>query len=239
MKINIFPDPNTLADAVADRFINTSQSSILATGRFNVALAGGSTPQAAYHRIASRGKKELVNWSLVQIFWGDERCVPPEHPESNYRMAYEALLDHIPIPVENIHRMAGEWLPFEAANHYQEILESNLGPSQRFDLVILGMGIDSHTASLFPGTAALRKTSRWVKANYVDKLAAWRLTLTPSIINQARNIVFLISGENKAEALHHVISGKFQPHQYPSQFIKPTSGKIYYYIDTGAAKRIA
>jgi 6-phosphogluconolactonase len=155
-----------------------------------VALAGGSTPRAAYALLATEEFAARVDWSRVHVLWGDERCVPPDDPDSNYRMAREALLDKIPIPTENVHRIRGELPPDEAAAAYQAELEAVLGAGGRFDLVLLGMGVDGHTASLFPGTAALHEGERWVVAAFVDKLSAWRVTLTPVVLNAAAQVTF-------------------------------------------------
>ena len=198
--IKTYPDAGALARESALHFIECASEAIAARGQFAVALAGGSTPKALYETLATVEFVPRVEWEKVHVFWGDERCVAPTHQESNYRMAFDVMLRHLPIPVKQIYRMEGELEPKEAAKTYEGRLKQFFQQRiPRFDLVLLGMGDDGHTASLFPGTKALDETKKWVTANYVRKLSAWRLTLTARIINQAANVTFLVSGENKAE----------------------------------------
>lgn len=227
----------------AERFVQLADTAASSAGRFTVALSGGSTPRALYALLASDRFRSRVPWSKVHLFWGDERCVPPDHPESNYRMAREALLDQISIPAGNIHRMPAEYEnPGDAAAEYEETLKAffrvPVGQWPRFDLILLGMGEDGHTASLFPGTAALAEQERWVAANYVEKLVTHRLTLTVPVINHAANVVFLISGESKASVLREVLEGGYQPQRFPSQFIRPEGGRLLFILDRGAAKEL-
>jgi 6-phosphogluconolactonase len=233
--IKIYPDPHSLAQAAAARFIQEGNLAIQKRGRFTAALSGGSTPQMAYEILAAKDTSRQLDWSKIHLFWGDERCVPPEHPESNFRMANEVLLKHLPIPDTNIHRMEGENDPHLAAVNYQVILENIFGATPRFDLICLGMGADGHTASLFPGQLDTQEIETWTAANYVEKVQSWRLTLTPAVINQARNIVFLVSGDNKADTLKQVLVGEYKPEVYPSQMIKPSAGKLSWYIDQAAS----
>jgi 6-phosphogluconolactonase len=224
-------------------FIQLADQRISSAGRFAVALSGGSTPRALYALLASDQFQPQVPWPQVHVFWGDERCVPPDHSESNYRMAREALLDAVPIPIQNIHRMPGEYADHtRAATEYEQTLktffEVPAGKVPRFDLILLGMGDDGHTASLFPGTAALAEQERWVTANYVEKLATHRLTLTVPVINHAANVVFLISGESKASVLREVLEGEYQPQRFPSQFIRPEGGRLLFILDRAAAKEL-
>ena len=239
MDVRIFPNPRKLSEAVAEFFVRTSQASIQKNGKFTVALAGGTTPERTYLQLATSKFSSRVDWANTHLYWGDERCVPSDHQDSNFQMALNALLKHVPIPEANVHRMEGEIKPSFAASRYERIMQSNLGVSPGLDLVLLGLGTDGHTASLFPGTAALRETKHWVKANYVGKLSGWRITMTPFTINQATNIVFLVSGENKSRVLHQVLQGDFCPNQYPSQLINPCNGNVFFYIDRPAAGRIA
>jgi 6-phosphogluconolactonase len=236
--IQIFSDRQELAQAVAEVFVQTGTHAITKEGRFTVSLAGGSTPIAAYQLLGSPGFSTRLDWSKTHIFWGDERCVPPDHPESNYRMACETLIEKVPVPDSNIHRMEGELNPNEAARRYDKNLRNFFGNTPHFDLVLLGMGTDGHTASLFPGSAALHETQAWAIANHVDKLSSWRITLTPTILNQAQKIIFIVSGENKARPLHQVLMGEYQPEVYPSQLIKPFSGRLTWLLDKPAAKFI-
>ncbi|MCJ7703724.1 MAG: 6-phosphogluconolactonase [Anaerolineales bacterium] len=236
MSIQISPDSVDLAHKVAEHLIALCQQAVRDKGLFTLALAGGSTPKAAYQLLASPGYASQVTWPKVQIFWGDERCVPPNNPESNYRMVRETLLDHIPIPAANIHRMEAELDPSEAARRYEDTLLGVLKNPPRFDLILLGMGTDGHTASLFPGTPALDENSRWVVANFVPKQSSWRLTLTPGTINLAQNIAFIVAGEPKAAPLQQVINGKYLPEIYPSQLVKPQLGHLTWFVDKPAAK---
>jgi len=241
--IKIFPDPQLLAQAAAEQFVQISDRSIHAHGVFSVALSGGSTPYLLYNLLATEPYSERVDWSRVHFFWGDERCVPPDHSESNYFKAHQILLQHLPILEENVHRIQAELKPELAAELYEETLLqffSNLLDEEervhaRFDLVLLGMGDDGHTASLFPGTPAVLENRRWVAAQYVDKLAAWRITLTPAILNRAEHIIFLVSGAAKSYTLQRVIYGSYMPDRYPSQVIKPENGDLIWLLDEAAA----
>jgi 6-phosphogluconolactonase len=239
-EFRIYPDAASLARAAAEHFINLATEAIAARGQFVVALSGGSTPRATYALLASDGFAARVDWSRVHVFWGDERCVPPDHPDSNYRMARETLLDHVPLPTGDVHRIRGEVHPEEAAADYERTLRSFFAPQARdkeptphFDLVLLGMGEDGHTASLFPGTAAHEQT-RWVVAYYVDKLGAWRVTLTPVAINAAAHVTFLVSGAGKAARLREVLSEPYQPDVLPAQIVRPTNGHLLWLTDVAA-----
>ena len=233
-----YPDAASLARAAAEHFITLATAAIAARGQFVVALSGGSTPRATYTLLARDEFAARVDWPRVHVFWGDERCVPPDHPESNYRMARETLLDKIPIPAENVHRIRGELPPDQAATAYQAELEAVLGAGGRFDLILLGMGEDGHTASLFPGTAAIHEQTRWVVAHYVDKLSVWRVTLTPVVINAAAHVTFLVSGAGKAERLREVLDGPHQPDVLPVQIVRPTDGRLLWLADAAAAVHV-
>jgi len=202
---------------------------------FSLVLSGGSTPRAV-HEVLS---KSALDWKEVYFFWGDERCVPPDHPESNYRMARETLLSKISVLDSQIFRMHGESEPEIAARDYERQIRSffqteNSMPS--FDFVFLGLGEDCHTASLFPGTEAVNRMDRLVVSNYVQKLRATRLTMTVPLLNQASNVVFLISGESKVKALQTTLQGDHDPQKYPAQAIRPQKGELYFYVDQSAAK---
>jgi 6-phosphogluconolactonase len=227
----------------ADSFIQLANEAALPTGRFTVALSGGSTPRALYSLLASDQFRPRVPWPQVHLFWGDERCVSPDHSESNYRMAREALIDAVPIPTQNIHRMPAEYEDHaRAATEYEQTLKAFFGVPAgewpRFDLILLGMGNDGHTASLFPGTSALAERKRWVTANYVEKLDTHRLTLTVPVINHAANVVFLISSESKASVLREVLEGQYEPQRLPSQLIRPVEGKLLFIVDRAASKEL-
>jgi len=236
-KTFIYDNPEQLAEAAALRFINSAQAAIALQGRFSVAVAGGNTPKRVYELLASDSYRGRTEWSSVHIFFGDERCVPPDHQDSNYRMVKESLLSHVPIPTVNVHRMRGEDDPALGARLYEEELRAffEAAPWPRFDLVLLGMGEDGHTASLFPATAALREKKAWVVANWVEQLKKFRLTLTVPAICHAAHIVFLVTGEAKARRLHEVLSGPRDPERLPAQLIQPVDGSLEWLVDKAAA----
>ncbi len=242
--VQIYPNMDALARSAAELFISLANTVIEKRNLFSIALSGGSTPQSLYALLASAAYRKQVDWSKVQVFWGDERYVPADHPDSNYLKAQQTLLSKIPIPTENIHRVPTELTPPErAAEAYEEELLAYFSacPDEQernqasFDLVLLGMGDDGHTASLFPGSPAIREQTRWVAAQYVDKLAAWQITLTPAILNRASNILFIISGSDKSTTLQRVVYGSYQPERYPAQIIQPTDGNLVWMVDEDAA----
>ncbi|HEY7983438.1 MAG TPA: 6-phosphogluconolactonase [Ktedonobacterales bacterium] len=242
--IRVFDDLNSLADAAAQLFVAAATASVKAKGSFFVALSGGSTPRTLYTLLAQPPYHDQVNWSRARIFWGDERCVPPTDAESNYRMARESLLFHVPVSSHQVYRMPGEAAdPNAGAALYEMALRRAfaLAPGQlpRFDLILLGMGPDGHTASLFPHTAALGITNRLVVANRVEKLHTTRLTLTYPAINAAALVVFLVAGADKADALAAVLQGPRQPEELPSQGVAPANGAVIWLVDRAAAARLA
>jgi 6-phosphogluconolactonase len=222
-RVEVFATSDALADAAAGRFVSAAATAIRASGRFTVALSGGATPQALYALLASEPYVSRVQWPLVHWFWGDERCVPPADPASNYRMAREALLDRVPVLAANVHRIRGEDDPGDAAAAYERTLRETFASppasGKRLDLVLLGMGADGHTASLFPGGAAVRERQRWVVAEYVKSVSMWRVTLTPVVINAAADVIFLVAGREKAAMLRRVLEGPYQPDVLPAQVI--------------------
>lgn len=234
--IQTHASPDELAQAAAEHFATLAQEAILDHGNFSVALAGGSTPRATYEILSTIEYAQKINWEQVHIFWGDERLVPPEHQDSNYRMAHEAMLKFVPIPPENIHRVYGELEPHDAARTYAETIRDYFNPrSASFDLILLGMGDDGHTASIFPDTEVVFEDSLLVLAHYIDKLASWRVTFTPRLINAAQNVTFLVSGERKARRLRQVLVGPHQPEVLPSQVVRPSNGKLRWLVDQAAA----
>ncbi len=230
--IHIYPEAEAAARAAAERFVAAAERAIAARGRFNAALSGGSTPLSAYRLLASDFVAR-VDWARTQLFWVDERCVPPSHEASNYGAAKRALLDHIPIPPDNLYRIEGELLPATAAETYTRALDAYFGHKRQFDFVLLGMGADAHTASLFPNDAALRATVPVTVAPRQDGLT--RVTLTASTINDAREICFLITGAEKADALWEVHHGAPDPLQCPAQLIQPVAGQLVWLLDEAAA----
>jgi 6-phosphogluconolactonase len=230
-KVRVFENPQDLAEAAAKAFVEEAAGSIREKGRFTVALAGGSTPRALYELLATR-YRDALDWSKIHVFFGDERTVPPGHEDSNCRMAYEALLSRV--PAGSVHRMRGELDPREAAALYEKELTTFFGGAPRFDLVLLGIGGDGHTASLFPRTPALDVNDKWAVENPVEKLETTRLTLTVPAINAARKVVFLVAGEGKAEALKEILEGDADPRDYPAKLIRPADGPDWF-VDRPAA----
>ncbi|MFQ5487118.1 MAG: 6-phosphogluconolactonase [Gammaproteobacteria bacterium] len=237
--IHICPNPAAIAEAVARCWAALSATAIAERGLFHVALAGGSTPRLLYQTLASPAWRDDIDWSRIHVFFGDERSVPPDHPDSNFRMARESLLDHVPIPTDQIHRMKGEQHPLEtAAAAYADCLEMLLPRSKQgapcFDLILLGLGTDGHIASLFPGTAILHERERWVAPVYVDKLHTWRLSLTFPVLNQARHVLLLVAGDTKRPIVKAVLAGEGGEPRYPVQMIQP-QGELAWYLDEAAA----
>jgi len=232
---------NAVAREAADRWIALARESIAARGRFTVALSGGSTPRALFSLLASEAHRDQVEWGRTVVFWSDERCVPPDHADSNYGMAREALLSKVPIPTGNVHRMRGEVNPERAALEYEQTVRREL-PTEVgapvFDLILLGMGPDGHTASLFPGTPAIHEKARLVAANFVPKLNAHRITFTPPLINAAAHVMFLVAGSDKADVLRAVLEGEFKPDVLPAQLVKPVDGQLAWLVDRAAATHI-
>ena len=236
----VHPDRQSFIDGSADFIAELAARAIRERGRFTIALSGGSTPRPIYDRLAAAVTAERIDWSKVQIFFGDERCVPPDDSRSNYRMAREVLLDRVPLLADNIHRIRGEIDPAQAALIYEQELHSLFRTSTfpAFDLICLGMGDNGHTASLFPGTAALREKERWVVPQYVEVMTTWRVTFTAPLINAARDIAFLVEGAGKAEMLWRVLEGPYQPDVLPAQLIQPVRGQLHWLVDAAAAARV-
>jgi 6-phosphogluconolactonase len=245
--IEVFADRDELVAMAAERIAQLMAASIAARGRCILALSGGSTPKPIYERLARPPLRDMIDWGRVQIAYGDERCVPPDDAQSNHRMARTALLDHVPLPADHIHRMRGEDEPQAAADAYARELAALLGadaslgiaPREGLDVVLLGMGDDGHTASLFPGHASVRETTRWVAAEYIDKLGMWRITLTPPLLNAARHLIVLVAGADKAARLREVLAGPYQPEQLPVQAIQPTQGELVWMVDQAAAQQLS
>lgn len=234
----VFETPADVAAAVADAFVADARDAIAQRGNFFVALAGGTTPKAAYQLLAQEPRRSRVDWGRVQIFFGDERCVPPDSDDSNYKMAAEALLDRAGIPPANVHRMSGEEEPLQAAASYAALLIDLLGEAPRFDLVMLGMGADGHTASLFPGTNPHCDEGQLVRAPHVEKLGSYRLTLTPAVLNSARHVLVATEGLAKAPALYAVLEGPYAPEVHPIQVLAPGDGRLSWYVDRAAAAEL-
>ncbi len=234
-------DKAAVAQAAAELFVAQARTAQAAGHDFRVALSGGSTPRAFHALLAASPLREQVDWGRIQFFWGDERCVPPDHPDSNYRMARETLLDAVPVSPAQIHRMRGEDNPAEAARAYAAEIRRvfGVGPDETpsFDLIYTGMGPDGHTLSLFPHTAALSVTDRLVTENVVPQLNTTRITFTTTLANNATCVAFVITGADKADSLAEVLEGAYNPEQYPSQLIAPV-GKLLFIVDEAAASKL-
>jgi 6-phosphogluconolactonase len=241
--VRVTGDLAALARAAAEEFVRIAEEAIRARGRFTVALSGGSTPRGLHRQLAA-GDRDRIDWRAVHVFWGDERHVPPDHSESNFRMARETLLDAVPVPPENVHRILAENPDAAlAAADYEATLREAFGLARgelpRFDLLVMGIGEDGHTASLFPGSDALRERERLVVAPWVEKLGTFRITLTPPVLNHGANVLFLVSGEEKAEAVQTALEGERDPERCPAQIVRPQSGSLLWLLDRAAASRLA
>jgi 6-phosphogluconolactonase len=231
--LRVLPDLDAIAEHAARLVAAAARTAIERSGRFTLALAGGRTPQGLHARLPA----EAIAWEKTTVLFGDERCVPPDHPDSNDRMVRETLLDRLPRPPAAVLRMEGERAPEEAASRYaramREVFPAAAFP--RIDLVLLGMGADGHTASLFPGTVALDERERWVVANHVPQLDAWRLTLTFPVLQSAAEVLFLIAGQDKARVFAEAFGGLPHPEPYPCERARPRDGALTVLVDRAAA----
>jgi 6-phosphogluconolactonase len=240
--VHVFADPTALAAGAAEELTRRVLAAVAARSRCRIALAGGNTPLLLYRELTCPAGADIP-WDRVEVFWGDERTVPPENPDSNFGAARDALLSSVPIPAGNVHRMCGEAAdPRAAAMEYEEELRRCFGLAggelPRFDVVLLGMGTDGHTASLFPGSATLDEQDQLVTASRVQSLGVWRLTLTLPVLNAAAAVVFLVSGADKAETLARVLDGPYLPRELPAQAVRPESGDLVWLVDAAAATRL-
>jgi len=233
----VFDTAEQLANAAAERFVDYEYAFHGEPDRFSVALAGGNTPRRVYELLASERFKHQVEWAQVDLFFGDERCVPPDHPESNYAMVYETLVSQVPIPAKNVHRIIGEGNPAESAKLYETQLKIFFSGVTwpRFDFVLLGMGADGHTASLFPGSHALDEKSKWVVQTRAEGVPHDRITLTVPVFNHAARVLFLVEGAGKAERLAQVLQPQAGVEPRPAQTIQPVDGSLEWLVDGAAA----
>ena len=244
-EIKIVADSKELCQTAAEVILASVAATLHKKEFFTIALSGGSTPKGLFTLLAGDAAlQDQIPWSKIHFFWGDERHVPPDHPQSNYRMAREAMLSKAPVPDRNIHRVRAEEpdAGTAAAEYEQEIrtfFKLETGQLPCFDCVLQGMGPDGHTASLFPGTAALHETQRLVVANYVEKLQTHRITMTAAVLNNAAMIIFLVGGKEKAETLQRVLEGDPQPDLFPSQLIQPSHGQLLWLVERSAATRLS
>ncbi|MCC9138344.1 6-phosphogluconolactonase [Pontibacter silvestris] len=239
--LHIFEDKAHLSKAAAELFVQTAREAVQKNGRFTVALTGGSSPVQLYSLLAQQPYLEQIPWQQTFVFWGDERWVPLTDDRSNAKMAKETFLNKVPVPQEQIYPMWKDNMEPEAfAQQYEQQLQKHFGQqAPEFDLILLGMGDDGHTASLFPGTEVLHEESHLVQAYYLEPQSMYRITLTAPLINQAKAICFLTFGSNKASALFEVLEGERNPEKYPSQLIKPQHGKVHWFVDENAASLLA
>jgi len=241
-EVRVFPTAEAMSRHAAEEIVRLAEEAAGVSGRFTLVLSGGSTPRQTYALMADdHSLRERMPWSRTHFFWGDERLVPPDHPDSNYRMAYEAMLSKVQIPSEDVHRIAGEHQDAtQAADEYERVLAEffKLGRGELpfFDLVLLGLGPDGHVASLFPGTVALRERQRLVVANWVEQLDAERITMTPPVLSHAACVIFLVSGAEKAAALKAVLEPGAESKRLPAQRIRPQRGRLIWLADREAAR---
>lgn len=240
----VSPTAAAVAEAAAALFTSTALAAVKARGIARIAISGGSTPKRMFTMLADPAMPYATEtpWDKIELFWVDERCVPPTEPDSNFRMTREALLDHVPLAADHIHRMEGELDPHEASARYESDIRNTFklegAETPTFDLVLLGMGDDGHTASLFPHTAALHEVDLIVTPNHVPQKDTWRITLTKPVINHGRVVAFLIEGAGKADILAKVLLGPYDPETTPSQLIRPASGKVSFLLDAAAASKL-
>lgn len=234
-KIRVMPDAPAVAQAAAERVIEAARSAIDAAGAFHLALSGGSTPRALYELLSAEENVGRIEWGKVHVYFADERCVSPTHADSNFRLASDTLLDVVPIPPGNIHRMKGEIDPETAATEYGRMLKETFGDEGGLDLAILGVGEDGHTASLFPGTPSLAEAHHRCLATFVEKLNAWRITMTAPFLNRSREVLVLATGEKKAGIIQQVLEGDPDPQRLPIQLIDPPDGRVTWLLDSAAA----
>ncbi len=249
MQLHIYKDAGELSQAVAQWITDMIGETLKSRDRFTIALSGGSTPELLHRILAGAPYKERIDWSKLHIFWGDERDVPFDDSRNNAKMAYDTLLNFVPVPASQVHVMRTDIPPEQSAAEYEKILhqyfnavpggknEGGLLPNS-FDLVLLGMGDDGHTLSLFPGTAVVHEEKRWATAFFLKAQDMYRITLTKSIVNRAARIAFLTTGTKKAHALQEVLHGEYNPDLYPSQEIKPIDGELHWFVDEAAAAQL-
>ena len=241
MHISIYTDTDTLSRDAADYIVRLANEAIVSHGRFTIALSGGTTPRKLYGMLGDEPYRSQIDWALVDIFWSDERCVPPDSEESNYWLAQQVLLGKVPVPASQIHRMPADEPDRDAASQsYTDEMRRVFATDgiPNFDLLQLGMGPEGHTASLFPHQASLHEQQRLVMPVSVPKPPPPRLTFTPPILNAARNVLFLVTGDDKADAIHAVLEGDDNPDEYPAQIVRPTNGEVVWMLDTKAASKL-
>jgi 6-phosphogluconolactonase len=237
MKLHVSTDSDELSEIVAGWLVNYCNDVLKTHNRFTIALSGGSTPKKLYQLLSSDRYRDKINWKLIHVFWGDERVVSFDDSSNNAKMAHDALLTHVPVPKEQIHIIKTDIEPHQSAEDYQNLLHNYFDKQlYTFDLVLLGLGDNSHTLSLFPGyNDIVFEKENWVRSFYLKEQEMERITLTSPIVNRAGRVAFLVTGQDKSDALHHIISGSFDPSLYPAQIIRPLNGELYWFVDKTAA----
>lgn len=235
-KIKVYKTTDELNTACANYIVALANNAMTQHGRFSIALSGGSTPKSLFTLLSLPPYRDEIPWQKTFVFWGDERCVSPNDDNNNAHMAKQVLLNKVNIPTSNIFPIPVQLQPNEAAKLYEKTLHNFFGNSEPcFDLMLLGLGENGHTASLFPNTGVLNETGYWVKEVFVEELDMWRITLTAQIINQSSCIIFLVAGEKKAAVVNTIVNGDYNPQKYPAQLIKPVTGELIWMLDEKAA----
>jgi len=238
-RVHVFETPDAVAQAACDFIVRLAADTIRLSGRFSIALSGGSTPAKLFEMLATAEYAEQIQWSRVFVFWGDERYVPANDKRNNAHVAKTLLLDKVAIPAENIFAVPVDLEPAEAALQYEQKIDEFFGKNTKgFDLILLGLGDDGHTASIFPGSPVIHEQEKWVKEAYVEEQKMYRITFTPVLINQARNVLFLVTGAGKANIINTVIAGEQEINKYPAQIVKPETGRLLWFLDKEAAAQL-
>lgn len=239
MQLHIYKTAEELSKSVAKWIADRIADTLKKKDRFTIALSGGNTPKQLHKLLAAAPYKDQIDWSKLHVFWGDERDVPFDDERNNAKMAFDTLLNYVPVPPSQIHIMRTDIAPEQSAIEYEKILHEYFSPDNAsgntFDLVLLGMGDDGHTLSLFPGTAVIHEEKSWVKSFFLQAQDMYRITLTKTVVNKSASIAFLATGAGKAEALKEILEGQYNPDLYPSQVIKPSTGELHWFVDAAAA----
>ena len=239
MKLQIFDDKEIMSDKLAEWICDLVSNTLKHQQFFTMVLSGGSTPKILYEKLASEKYKTRIDWQRIHVFWGDERVVPFNDERNNAKMAFDSLLHHVNIPASQIHIMRTDIEPNFAVAEYRKRLHTFFDSTHHsFDLVLLGMGDDGHTLSLFPGSLIIEDHHRWVNTVYYEQQKIYRITLMPLLVNKASNIVFVVDGKKKAAVLEKVLEGEYNPSQFPAQIISPKNGQLHWFLDKAAAKNL-
>ena len=238
MNLSVYNSKEELSEALASWISDLIKKTLESEEFFTLALSGGETPQLLYKKLAE-GYKEKIDWKRVHIFWGDERAVPFDDDRNNSKMAFDNLLNHVNVPKSQIHKIRVDIEPLFAVKDYENVLQTYFRNTEKsFDLILLGIGDDGHTLSIFPGSSLTGDLDNWVNAVYNEKQKMYRITLMPSIVNKASYIAFMVTGKNKSEILYRIIEGPHEPNVFPAQLIKPGTGEVHWFLDKAAAERL-